>query len=54
MQNYYLGRAVDKRLGPISYFLEYPPYKSVKKDPRYKELLRKQGFGEELIESFTE
>jgi len=51
---YYLGRAVDKRVGPISYFLEYPQYKSAKKDPRYKELLRKQGFGEELIESFTE
>jgi len=51
---YYLSRAVDKRVGPISYFLEYPQYKSAKKDPRYKELLRKQGFGEELIESFTE
>ncbi len=51
---YYLGRAVDKGIGPISYFLEYPQYKSAKKDPRYKELLRKQGFGEELIESFTE
>jgi TolB-like protein/class 3 adenylate cyclase/Tfp pilus assembly protein PilF len=50
---YYLGRAVDKGIGPISYFLEYPQYKSAKKDPRYKELLRKQGFGEELIESFT-
>jgi hypothetical protein len=51
---YYLGRAVDKGIGPISYFLEYPQYKNAKKDPRYKELLRKQGFGEELIESFTE
>ena len=51
---YYLGRAVDKRVGPISYFLEYPQYKSAKKDPRYKELLRRQGFGEELIESLIE
>ena len=51
---YHLSRAVDKNVGPISYFLEYPPYKSVKKDMRYKELLRRQGFGEELIESFTE
>lgn len=51
---YHLSRAVDKRSGPISYFLEYPPYAGVKKDPRYKELLRRQGFGEELIESFTE
>jgi tetratricopeptide (TPR) repeat protein len=50
---YYLGRAVDKRSGPISYFLEYPPYRDVKKDPRYKELLRRQGFAEELIESLA-
>ena len=51
---YYLNRAVDKKLGPISYFLEYPQFKSAKKDPRYKELLRRQGFGEELIESLVE
>jgi len=50
---YYLNQAVDKRLGPISYILEYPQYKNVKKDPRYKELLKKQGFGEELIESLS-
>jgi len=49
-----LNRAVDKKLGPISYFLEYPQFKSAKKDPRYKELLRRQGFGEELIESLVE
>ncbi len=51
---YYLNQAVDKGLGPISYVLEYPQYKNVKKDPRYKELLRKQGFEEELIESLME
>jgi tetratricopeptide (TPR) repeat protein len=50
---HYLGRAVDKRVGPVSYFLEYPAYKGAKKDPRYKELLRRQGFAEELIESLA-
>jgi len=50
---HYLERAVDKKIGPVSYFLEYPAYKSAKKDPRYKELLRRQGFGEELIESLV-
>jgi tetratricopeptide (TPR) repeat protein len=50
---YYLNQAIDKRLGPVSYFLEYPQFKVAKKDPRYKELLRRQGFGEELIESLA-
>jgi len=50
---YHLGRAVDKRVGPVSYFLEYPQYKNAKKDPRYRELLRRQGFAEELIESLA-
>ncbi len=50
---YYLNQAVDKKLGPISYVLEYPQYAAVKKDPRYKELLRRQGFDEELIESLA-
>jgi adenylate cyclase len=50
---YHIGRAVDKRVGPVSYFFEYPQYKAAKKDPRYKELLRRQGFGEELIESLA-
>jgi tetratricopeptide (TPR) repeat protein len=50
---HYLNRAVDKRAGPASSFLEYPQFKSAKKDPRYKELLRRQGFGEELIETLA-
>lgn len=50
---HYLNRAVDKKVGPVSYFLQYPQFKSAKKDPRYKDLLRRQGFGEELIESLT-
>jgi hypothetical protein len=37
------GRAVDKRLGPISYFLEYPPYKSVKNRSEVQGTIKKQG-----------
>jgi tetratricopeptide (TPR) repeat protein len=51
---YHLNRMVDKRLGPVSYFLEFPQFKSAKKDPRYKELLKRQGFGEGMIESLVE
>jgi pentatricopeptide repeat protein len=40
---YYLDRCVEKRLGPICYFLEYPAYRGIKKDPRYAELRRKTG-----------
>ena len=40
---YYLNQCLNKRMGPISYFLEYPAYSGVKKDPRYKELMRRQG-----------
>lgn len=40
---YYLNRCVDKRMGPVSYFLEYPAYRGIKKDPRY-EALRKREF----------
>ena len=40
---YYLNQCVDKRIGPVSYYLEYPPYNEVKKDPRYKLLLARIG-----------
>ncbi len=40
---YYLDRCVEKRLGPVCYFLEYPSYRGIKKDPRYAELRRKTG-----------
>ena len=36
---YYINKSVEKRMAPASYFLEYPAYKGVKSDPRYKELL---------------
>ena len=47
---YYLNQCIDKRMGPVTYFLEYPAYKGIKKDPRYLELLKRQGFAEELIQ----
>lgn len=40
---YYLNQCIDKRVGPVSYFLEYPPYKEIKKDPRYELLLQRLG-----------
>ena len=38
---YYLNRCIDKRMGPVSYFTEYPPYKPLKSDPRYAELRKR-------------
>jgi adenylate cyclase len=38
---YYLHQCIDKRIGPVSYFLEYPPYKEIKQDPRYEELKKR-------------
>ena len=38
---YYLNQCVDKRMGPVSYFLEYPAYKEIKSDPRYEELKKR-------------
>jgi adenylate cyclase len=40
---YYLNQCVDKRLGPISYILEYPVYRELKNDPRYFELRKRVG-----------
>ncbi len=38
---YYLNQCIDKRMGPVSYFIEYPAYKEIKKDPRYEELKKR-------------
>jgi len=51
---YHLNQCIDKRLGPVSYFLGYPPYESVRKDPRCIELLKRQGFTEEMIQTFLQ
>jgi adenylate cyclase len=40
---YHLNRCVEKRMGPVCYFLEYPAYRDLKKDPRYLELRKKTG-----------
>ncbi len=42
---YYLNKCIDKKIGPVSYFLEYPPYAKVKHDPRYWEAKRRMGLG---------
>lgn len=38
---YYLNRCIDKRMGPVSYFLEYPAYKGIKDDPRYEQMKKR-------------
>ncbi len=38
---YYLNQCVDKRMGPILFFLEYPAYEGVKNDPRYPALRKR-------------
>lgn len=40
---HYLNQCVDKRMGPVSYFLEYPVYKEIKNDPRYDDLRKREG-----------
>src|SRR5581483_7153016 len=40
---YYLNECIDKRLGPVACFIEYPPYRSVKEDPRFEELKKRMG-----------
>jgi TolB-like protein/Tfp pilus assembly protein PilF len=43
---YYLNQCVDKRMGPVSYMLEYPVYKGIKDDPRYREIKKRVGLTE--------
>jgi tetratricopeptide (TPR) repeat protein len=40
---HYLNLCIDKRMGPVACFIEYPPYKTVKADPRFEELKRRMG-----------
>jgi len=40
---YYLNECIDKRMGPVACFIEYPPYKKVKEDPRFEELKKRMG-----------
>jgi len=47
---YHLNQCVDKRVGPVIYFLEYPSFKEIKKDPRYEQLKARLGFNVEKID----
>jgi adenylate cyclase len=40
---YYLNECIDKRMGPVACFIEYPPYKAVKADPRFNDLKKRMG-----------
>jgi adenylate cyclase len=40
---YYLNECVDKRMGPVACFMEYPPYKRIKQDPRFEALKKRMG-----------
>jgi adenylate cyclase len=40
---YYLNECIDKRMGPVACFIEYPPYKAIKQDPRFVELKHRMG-----------
>jgi adenylate cyclase len=40
---YYINECIDKRMGPVNYFLEYPVFREIKKDPRYLEIKKKMG-----------
>jgi adenylate cyclase len=46
---YYLNRCIDKRMGPVNYFLEYPLYRELKKDPRYEDLKKRIGLEAKVI-----
>ena len=39
----YLNECIDKRMGPVACFIEYPPYKVVKVDPRFFDLKKRMG-----------
>ncbi|HTF20960.1 MAG TPA: adenylate/guanylate cyclase domain-containing protein [Chryseolinea sp.] len=36
---YYIRQCMEKRMAPIEYFVQYPQFKSLRDDPRYKALL---------------
>lgn len=38
---YHLNKCIDKRMGPVNYFIEYPPYRIIKQDPRYDDLKKR-------------
>ena len=40
---YHIEQAIEKRTAPIAFFLEYPLFKKIKSDPRFKEVREKAG-----------
>ena len=38
---YYISQCIDKRMGPVQYFMEFPLYAGIKSDPRYKALMER-------------
>jgi TolB-like protein/class 3 adenylate cyclase/Flp pilus assembly protein TadD len=38
---YHLNLCVDKRMGPVSFYLEFPLYKGIKEEPRYTALMKR-------------
>lgn len=40
---YHLHKAIERRMGPVAFFLEYPAFKGLKSDPRLQEVRRKIG-----------
>lgn len=40
---YYINQCIDKRMGPVNYFMEYPAFRGIKKDLRYEEIRRRMG-----------
>jgi len=40
---YYLNQCAEKKMGPPTYFVQYPSFRPIMKDPRYEELKRRIG-----------
>ena len=40
---YHLNQCAEKKMGPPTYFVQYPSFRPIMKDPRYAELKRRIG-----------
>jgi adenylate cyclase len=50
---YYMHQCIDKKVGPVAYFLEHPLYERLKNDPRYHDAKRRMGLPESLQKAAT-
>jgi len=41
----YLNNCIDKRMGPVAYYIEYPVFESLKNDPRFQKIRERLGLG---------